>query len=94
MQIVLTIDDIRINNWTVDVPNARVLVHYDMLTSANDVYRSEMAIFWATLPSHDVDPWGNEIPIPDNWYQLPAEYVQVLTQLTVDARQALLPRIA
>lgn len=94
MQIITNVVDIRIDGWSVDVVNRCVAVNYSMMTDQNDVWQSGIAYFWETMPPPIQDPITGELFTPDSWYQLPAEYVQVLTQLTLDARTALLPRIA
>ena len=91
MALTITLNDVRINHWMVDIDNLRVIVNYSILKDTGDEYgdRSE-AIFWVTMPDPTNDPWGNPLPLPDNWYMLPEEYVTQLANLTNDARLALL----
>jgi acyl-CoA thioesterase FadM len=88
--ITITLTDVIINQWIVDAENQNVTVHYRIVDQNGDIYQTGHAIFWVTIPDLGVDHNGNPIPMPDNWYQLPAEYVTTLADLTADARLALL----
>jgi hypothetical protein len=90
MTLTITLNDIRIITWTVDVDRRTVTVHYQRLTDTGDPLDDGMAVFWDTLPDPGTDPQGNPVPLPSNWYQLPTQYAQILTDLTLDVRQALM----
>ena len=91
MAITITLADIKIHDWTVEVDYQRVIVSYSILKDTGEEYLDrQTAIFWRYIPDPGNDDLGNPIPVPDNWYQLPEEYVQMLTDLTLDARSALL----
>lgn len=91
MAITITLNNIRILKWTVNVYHQNVTVVYQILDSSDETYSEGEAIFWATMPeSGGVGPDGQPRPIPDYWYLLPPEYVTALTNLTIDARTALL----
>lgn len=47
------------------------------------------AIFWVTIPNPGLDPNGDPLPIPENWFQLPAGYISTLIDLRNDADAAL-----
>ena len=84
MQIVIDITDIKILWWTVNVEAQNVTVQYQLIKSDGTPYETKVAIFWVTLPGGEQQPY---------WYLLPAEYVAMLTNLTIDARTALLSTI-
>jgi hypothetical protein len=90
MTKVITLTDIRIGSWRVDVLLKRVAVDYSILEDTGETFSKGIAIFWEVIPEPTTDPDGNTVPNPDNWYQLPPEHVAHLTALTVDARAALL----
>jgi hypothetical protein len=79
--IIITLADIEIVKWTVNIAEQNVLVKYAIKTDTGDLYAYGEAVFWAALPNEDN---------PGNWYQLPEEYVTTLSNLTSDARLALL----
>lgn len=89
MSKTITLDDIKILEWTVNVGSRSVIVSYQVLDDEGDHYKSDSAVFWDTIPDEVVGPEGL-MPNPDNWYQLPAKYTSFLTDLTVDAKNALL----
>lgn len=91
MAIVYTVDDIRILTWEVQIARERVRVVYAELLDTDERWDVKEAFFWASLPTEG--PGGPSDPVPENWYQLPVEYVSILTDLTIDARNALLPTI-
>jgi hypothetical protein len=91
IEVTITLNDIGIESWKVDLVKQRVIVHYYLMTSTGEHYEYGEAIFWANLPTEGpLDPAGQPTPVPDNWYQLPVEYIATLTDLTADARSALL----
>ena len=90
MPKVITLNNIKITAWRVDVPNRRVDVYYQVMEGTGEVFEAGVAVFWETIPPEQDDGEGNPVPRPDNWYQLPAKYNQLLTDLTVDSRSALL----
>ena len=91
MQIITNVTDIKIITWSVNVERQCVIVDFQMMKDNNEPYERMMAVFWVTIPDPSIpDPIGN----PSLWYQLPAGYVATLTQLTVDAKTALMPLVA
>ena len=91
MALTITLNDVKINHWMVDIENLRVIANYSILKDTGEEYGGRQeAIFWVTMPEQTNDPWGNPLPYPDNWYTLPEEYVTQLANLTSDARLALL----
>ena len=90
MALTITVNDLQIISWTVDVEQRNVTVNYMMVKDNGLPYtQNNIAIFWETIPTLE-DPQGNPVSPPDNWYQLPPAYSQFLTDLTIDARNALL----
>jgi hypothetical protein len=90
-QIVVTLTDIKIEKWTVDTINQHVTIYFQIKDDQGNIYKQDYAIFWADLPDNGgTDHLGNILPVPDNWYQLPIEYINTLTNLTTDARSALM----
>lgn len=83
MAIAITLNDIKIDDWAVDVESRNVTIHYKRLRDDGSVYDDAYAVFWETIP----DNGGEEIP--SNWYQLPASHVAAIVSLTQDARIAL-----
>jgi hypothetical protein len=91
MSLTITLNDIKVVSWTVDVSKRNVTVVYYRLEDTGDSLDGGEAVFWETLPDLGLDyDTGQPIPLPDHWYQLPAQYSQVLTDLTLDVRQALM----
>jgi hypothetical protein len=90
MPLVITVDEIIITSWKVDTEKRSVLVKYDLMRDDDKPHlQDEVAIFWESIPVIE-EPDGAPLPQPDNWYQLPAQYSQVLTDLTLDAKSALM----
>lgn len=87
---VITLSDIRVVQWTVNVQMRHVRVRYHILDDQDAEYGAGDAIFWETLPAHRIDADGDPIPHPPEWYQLPAQYSQILTDLTLSIRMGLL----
>jgi len=79
MQIIINVVDIKIIQWTVSVEKQNVTVDYCLMKDDGTSYERRTAVFWANRPAQEPD-----------WYELPAEYVATLTQLTIDARAALM----
>lgn len=86
MAKIITISDLQIEEWTVNVQRRAVHVVYKTLTDAAELFDHGAATFWETVP----DPSEFPNDDPTTWYQLPPAYNQLLTDLTVDARNALL----
>jgi hypothetical protein len=85
----ITLSDVEITSWSVNTFEHSVTVHYRILEQDGNQYSSGEAVFWETIPQV-TDPIQGT---PDNWYQLPTKYVQTLTDITNDARTALLQLI-
>lgn len=91
MSKTITLQDIEIISWSVDVGARRVSVDYQILDSDSNSYQRGMAIFWDTMPDPSDDPINASGTVaPVDWYQLPVKYVSLLTDLTQDVRAALL----
>ncbi len=73
----------------IDYENQRILVSYRMVDANGVKWQTGEAIFWVTIPNPGNDTFGNSLPIPDNWFQLPTSYLPALVQLRDDADQAL-----
>ncbi len=78
----ITLADIKILSWRVETDAKRVVVDYLVLQSDGGEYRRNQAVFWAQMPN--TTPEAGE-----DWYQLPAKYVGILTDLTSDIKTAL-----
>lgn len=90
MAIIITVDNIRIDFWTVDVEERMVEVHFWAIDANNEtVGDKQVAFFWETIPQ-DLDAEGNPIPPPDTYYQLPSGYITTLINLTQDCKAALM----
>lgn len=80
--IVLT--SLTISSLTYYLTDPRVAVSYQLSDAVGRVYESGEAVFWVTMP---VYPAG--VPLPTNFYPLPALRVTQLTQITDLARATL-----
>jgi hypothetical protein len=89
MTINLVLSDVKILDWAVNVELRNVVVHYYRLFDDGAEYDDGYATFWETIPNPGTDPNGDPLPIPDDWYQLPASHVTAIITLTQDARIAL-----
>lgn len=79
MPLIVSIDDIKIADWTVNLTKQFVEINYAMVASGSSV-SFELARFWVTMPAE---------PIAGRDFQLPASYVQILLNLTNDSKTAL-----
>jgi len=86
----IILSDIKIVSWVLDVDNRNVTVNYRILDQDSNLYDDGQAIFWENLPVPQPDLEGNPGSNPDNWYQLPLQYSQALTDITLAARSGLL----
>lgn len=86
----ITLTDIQITDWTVNVESQYVHVQYRVIDDQGEIFSSEDALFWVTLPpeGHTL-PDGSTYTNPDNYFQLPLSYAQTLLDLTNDARTAI-----
>jgi hypothetical protein len=89
----ITLSDVIVEYWTVSVELQNVTASYRIVDAQSNTWERGEAVFWATMPDMGADMDGNPLPLPSNWYLLPAQYVQGLTDLTLDLRQALLSLI-
>jgi hypothetical protein len=85
----ITLTDLEILRWEVNIGQQYVQVYYRIVDQDGETFSYGDAIFWVTIPQID-DPLQIQ---PDNWYQLPTEYIQTLLSITGDAHTALLPII-
>jgi hypothetical protein len=83
----ITLTDLEILRWEVNLGQQYVQVYYRIVDQNGETYSFGDAIFWVTIPQIN-DPLQGQ---PNNWYQLPPSYIPILLQLTNDARTALLP---
>lgn len=90
MQVVINVTDIKIIAWKVDVERQCVIVDFQMMQDNGNAYERKEAIFWVSIPENPVDRFGNPITDTSLWFQLPLSYVETLTNITIDARAALL----
>lgn len=81
----ITISDITVTGWGYSVDRQAVEVSYRILTDTGDTYRTERALFFATLP----DP-GPDGTLPDNYYELTAAEEQALTDVTAAVKTKLM----
>jgi hypothetical protein len=95
MAINYTVNNIQITSWTVDTEDRKVTIIYSQMLDTGEAFtQNNYAIFWETIPTMPIDPeTGLPYPTPDDWYQLPPAYSQFLTDLTIDAKTALMPTI-
>jgi len=89
MAITVTIDDLKITKWTVDVDMQMIEVLFNYLDTEENITKEDKAFFWVTIPE-TLDPQGNPLPAPDNYYLIPPAYHQILVDLTVDAKGQLM----
>lgn len=98
----ITIDDINVTTWTVDLLKENVTAVYEILVNDGSVYKTDTVVFWRVIPTPGNDPNGDPIPNPPSWYQLPDSsidfgiktYAQIFALLTADIRQALMPLVS
>ena len=82
MALIVTIDDAKVQEYHVDIPNQKVTVQYMLMSGADKISRG-VAVFWVTLP-----------PSPsENDYQLPPAYASQLLSLASDASAAIESRL-
>lgn len=88
----ITLNDVKIISWSVHVEQRCVTVEYTLAADDGTDFSYGAATFWETMPDPVPNPMGGDEPdyIPEDWYQLPAKYTPLLTDLTVDARNALI----
>lgn len=88
MAITISISNLEIEEWIVNIIKENVTIKYLLLDDNNVIWMREEAIFWKTIPT-PTDEEGNPIPIPDNWYELPIDYVIHLNEITNHAETIL-----
>jgi len=96
----ITLDDIRIDKWTVNLDQQVVHAEYSVLEDNGDTFARGDAYFWRVIPSPSnlEEEWNGIDELPDGWYQLPDDdvefgtktYVQVFAMLTVQIRSGLM----
>lgn len=73
-----------ITAWTYYPADPRVTVSYQLSDAAGRVYESGEAVLWALMPVYPPT-----VPLPANWYLLPALRATQLAQVTDLARTTL-----
>lgn len=89
MVLIITINEIQINTIRLDYQRQVVIVSYSLMQDTGEVWKNTEAYFWVIMPDSDVDENGISLPIPENWFLLPAEYFPTLLALRDDADTAL-----
>jgi len=91
MPKIITLDDIKLVDWRVVIDDQCAIARYYFVDDAGKLFGDmQTAIFWVSIPNPGVDPLGNPLPVPDNWYQLPTKYLTTLMSINADLRTALL----
>lgn len=86
----IVLNDVKIISWSVHVEQRSVTVEYALAADDGTDFTYGAATFWETIPDPIPNPMGGDDYIPEDWYQLPPQYTSLLTELTTDARNALL----
>ena len=69
----------------VNVPDRYVEATYALRDETDREWEVKTLIFWETIPDPGIDlATGDPIPVPDNWQQLPAKYVDGLVNMYQD----------
>lgn len=89
MTKIISLTDLIIQTIAIDYEVQVVRVYYSMIDSTGISWKKEEALFWVTIPDPGYDEYGNPLPIPDNWFQLPSSYFPTLLSLQSDADTAL-----
>lgn len=92
MTTTITLTDLVIKQILLDYDLQRVHVTYDLIDSNGKKWDKGDAFFWVTIPALANDVFGNPVPVPNNWFQLPSEYFPILIGLRNDADIALTAR--
>ena len=71
MPIIITIDEVKVKQITIDVAQQRVQVVYVLLAEGVEISRGELFAYKQLPEFRDMD--GKVIPKPDNYYQLPTD---------------------
>ena len=91
MGLTIEITQLEIEEWIVNLVQENVIIKYLLLDSNGTIWIRDEAIFWKDIPE-EFDPLGNPIDPPDNWYQLPQNYVLTLNEITNHAEGILLDK--
>jgi hypothetical protein len=89
MAKIINLTDLVINFIVIDYENQKAMVNYKMIDASNKTWVTGEAIFWVTIPDPGMDIYGNPLPVPENWFLLPANYIDTLIQMKSDTDQAL-----
>lgn len=87
MTITLVLSDIKITEMIVNYVDLYVHVTYQIIDGDGQVWKTNTATFWVNLPLIEGD-----LPTPDDWFQLPANYLPTFVDLRADAKTALIAR--
>lgn len=85
--VVLT--DLTIETIVLDYEKQAAKVSFSLRNASGEIWGRGDAIFWVTIPDPGEDEFGNPLPRPSNWFQLPSAYFSTLTNLRNDADSAL-----
>lgn len=85
----IVLSELVIKRLDIDYARQCVTAFYSMTDSSGAEWEDGYGIFWATMPNPGQDPRGNPLPLPDNWFILPASYFPTLLALRNDADAAL-----
>jgi hypothetical protein len=85
--IILT--NLKLISLILDYENLRVIDNYQLIDANSQAWVKGSAIFWANIPDPGEDGNGHPLPVPENWFQLPAGYFPTLNSLRSDADTAL-----
>ena len=87
--MLITISDLLIDNININYTMQFAEVGWRLVDDTGQTWKNGLAIFWATMPPPELDPDGNPLPYPENWFLLPAGYLPNLLALRNDADTAL-----
>ena len=103
--IAVTVDQISISRWIVDLDEERVVAFIDELDTSGDAFRRLEVTFWVVMPEMpeildftdpenpvSFDPPQYE-PTPDTWYNLPSGRISELVGLTDEILAAVQGRL-
>jgi len=98
MTITIELNNIKIKSILINYERLRVEVYYNITDSNLKTWKEGEAYFWVTIPSPlpIYDGSGQIIgsqPVPDNYFQLPASYIDMFVNLRNDADLAITAKV-